>query len=406
MKKRAAMLFNGSMFTGRETDDPVDFMRHFLQWALGAAMDDDTRVEAFETVIKNNTPANNWWMEWKDAQKTTYKWADVKSVFQTKYKPVARAKRTETDIVKELLALRLKKEDIGKKVKLGEADVWSHVAYAAKGRNLAQEAKIESSTSNLVTLHEYLPLAIRGLVPENQTLLTAFFKAVEDLDPNTLVTETAKAKEMHNDLMSSFADELRKLNLSAVHTPYLSQAGNFARAPQTGQSYNPPCQNTPPALRGQQLQAPTAEQRAHLERAATITPPNKSPEAFEKYARDMAAFTSRFGTNPYITYDTPVPLQPGGPKLASGECFNCGNTNHFSVNCPLRDQPGHQDRLPLLESRWRALVGTVLQNVNKPRTGNFGANILFLGSHEVGFNGWANTPGYEELEQGNTGGSA
>ncbi|VDC06781.1 unnamed protein product [Peniophora sp. CBMAI 1063] len=422
-KKKPNMGFQGEPFTGERGDDPVDFWRRFDQWSLDSEWDDAKTLRAFKSCLKSGSKANDWFLEC-ETNSTITNASSLESQFNTKYPALEKAKKTADDLAADLMALRLKEADLGRTVKVGGVEMWAHRAYATEAIELAKEAGISSTTASITIIRDNLPKAIRRLVKSKHVSLEAFFTAINALDPDTVKEEAEFVREIQEEAEKSADARVQMLmanmSLGSNESGARSRQGarttqsapasnsNTPRAPQS----NPPVTQsrpagTPPARNGP-LPPPTAEQRARLEQAATVVPPNRTPQAMAKYEADMAAFTARFGSRPYITYDTPVPLRPGGPMLAYSECFNCGNINHYGADCPHRLNAAHPDRLPGPESRWRALVGTVLKNVNRPRRGNAnsGADILFTGQDDGGFNGWANTPGYEMLEQGNASGSA
>ena len=95
-----------------------------------------------------------------------------------------------------MLALRLKEEDLGKKVKVADTEVWTHVAYATEALGLASDAEIESSDTMVTTVRDNLPNPIKKLVHSQHVTLADLLAAIKNLDANTVKEEAAYARDI------------------------------------------------------------------------------------------------------------------------------------------------------------------------------------------------------------------
>lgn len=96
--------------------------------------------------------------------------------------------------------MRIQTEELGKTEKYREEDVYTHIIFAEKVLNLAKQAKIEGSMSNLWNhwnVRDKLPEVLREnlKVPENQASWTVFVQAIKDVDMGHIREGVRKFKE-------------------------------------------------------------------------------------------------------------------------------------------------------------------------------------------------------------------
>jgi hypothetical protein len=101
----------------------------------------------------------------------------------------------------------------------------------------------------------------------------------------------------------------------------------------------------------------TAQQQDKLRESVTEWPhhPN-TREGNAAYQAQITEFRIKYGEDPFIRYDTPVPLKPGTSPLKSRECYRCGMADpvHLAADC-------QNAEIPPLERKWRAYVGRHLR---------------------------------------------
>ena len=109
-------------------------------------------------------------------------WAELEQEFKTRFPNVKKATKTAPELERELGAMRITAEELGKTEKYRGEDVYTHMVFAEKILDLAKRAKIEASTSGLWSVRDELPEVLRERVPENQASWIAFAQAIKDVD--------------------------------------------------------------------------------------------------------------------------------------------------------------------------------------------------------------------------------
>ncbi|KAF8121080.1 hypothetical protein EV363DRAFT_1458348 [Boletus edulis] len=96
-----------------------------------------------------------------------------------------------------------------------------------------------------------------------------------------------------------------------------------------------------------------------LEQVASITQQSNTKDGRDQYEQDIADWHQRnlqFAPN----LERPYLLRPGTAPAGSGVCYKCGHITeppHTSTTCP------SQEPLRAYETRWRAIVGSMLRQV-------------------------------------------
>ena len=111
-------------------------------------------IDSFGDHLKYASPADEWFQE---LDKKTLTWKELEAAFLVCFPPVERAKRTETELERELCELRLKVEDLRKKEKYAGEDVYTHVIFAEKALSLAKQAKISTGSNSIWKVRDELP---------------------------------------------------------------------------------------------------------------------------------------------------------------------------------------------------------------------------------------------------------
>ncbi|VDC01730.1 unnamed protein product [Peniophora sp. CBMAI 1063] len=366
-------------FTGQNGDDPVDFKRRFRQWCISIATSDDAGMaNAFSTCIKSGSVADHWFATLSSAEKSSY--TAIEAAFDARFPPVEAAILSSDDIQQELHDLKLDLKDVGKKVKVGSTEVWAHVDYVMKAKQLATEAKILTTNNNLLSIRRQLPEPLLDLLDFSKHMtLEAFFSDIKSVNTQRLADKATAARAQAAEIEALHAS-IAALSLSnsrrssqdsrgatvppaaaAVGSPYVTRGNAANQAPGFRRQMSALPERQPRAP----PPAPTVEQRRRLETFAAAPVPHYTPASCAAYEVALASATAPLGHPGRVTYDTPIPLKPGTAAPCSRECYKCGTHGHRGMFCTVPN--GAPTRLNGYESRWRALLGTTLGPVNAGR---------------------------------------
>ncbi|TFY76463.1 hypothetical protein EWM64_g7551 [Hericium alpestre] len=381
------MTDDGEFFRGdvRDTTSPLTFLRLFRHKMMfsGTANTGDAWVKLFRDWIDSDSPAETWYAGLLSQHLAD--WTAFELEFLTHWQPVRAATKSASDWQREMLAYRLKEEELGQQETMGNREVYSHVRWAAHILDLAGRAGIAASPHLIFLVRDQLPDIVKEFVAETHANWSAFCTTVSDLNVNTL-RDRLEAKRGRAAEIALLQEQVERLqaqistraiaNLSAqisrmsynpqppaapgIPTRVSPAVSNAATPrPSTPQLPNPP-QNVPQAgerrnaTESPMFAAPTLtpEQRNLLRASIAALPHHPNTDAgIAAYHAQLAHFAATHGNRPYIDERLPVPLRPGTAPLRSGECFRCGIiTNHRAGNCrvPLDQQ------LPRNEIVWRS----------------------------------------------------
>jgi len=167
--------------TGEDEVTSKDFMKVYRRATVNNSNmnTEEAKIGNFQNYLGSDSPAEEWYEE---IGKTLTKWPEFELAFFTKFPTMDKAKKTAVELERELVGLKLRVEDLGKKEKYGGQEVWSHIAFAENALNLARRAKIDTGTSSLWVVRDGLPEVIREKVPENQTSWATFCAAIKAVD--------------------------------------------------------------------------------------------------------------------------------------------------------------------------------------------------------------------------------
>ena len=74
-------------------------------------------------------------------------WQELEEQFKIRFLNIKKAMKTAPELERELGAMRLKTEELGKTEKYRGEDVYTHMVFAEKVLDLAKRAKVEDTTS-------------------------------------------------------------------------------------------------------------------------------------------------------------------------------------------------------------------------------------------------------------------
>jgi hypothetical protein len=133
--------------TQEDTTQPSDFLKMIKRSFLASGTTaDDQKVGLFELYLKSDSPAEEWYNDAKTPKKT---WLELEQEFKTRFPNIKKATKTAPELERELGAMRMSMEELGKTEKYRGEDVYTHMVFAEKILDLAKRAKVEASTSGL-----------------------------------------------------------------------------------------------------------------------------------------------------------------------------------------------------------------------------------------------------------------
>ena len=115
--------------------------------------------------------------------------------FKTRFPNIKKATKTAPELERELGAMRIKTEELGKMEKYRGEDVYTHMIFMEKVIDLAKRAKVEDSTSGLWNVRDKLPEVLREKIPENQPSWITFAQAIKNVNMGHIHEGVRKYKE-------------------------------------------------------------------------------------------------------------------------------------------------------------------------------------------------------------------
>ncbi|KAJ6527631.1 hypothetical protein DFH09DRAFT_1186599 [Mycena vulgaris] len=345
---------------GRAGESPHDFKKKVMQKFMGKGMNDVEKIEALGLGMASGSLADAWFDDpARDAvDKTT--WATMSSAFDTKLPKRAALRRVGQDAIEDLLAEKLKVEDIGKRVMHGGVEEFGHVVWARKLARIA--ANIPDPSGLFIgVVREKMPVIMQDLLGPGTVFANwaAFEAAVVDIKRPAILNAQAKearlvemagaVKPSRHNVTSQFSGQPHP---SPVNPPQCF-------VPQPYPAYPPFRPPPPPAFVPAQPQAQPAPRayRPDAERLADLLA--NSPVHHPATDAGRAAYTQLI--NEWHTRNgnqgpnelRPYPLTPGTAPLDSrGECFNCALLGHMTRECP-------NPSMPPLEKKWRQIAASI-----------------------------------------------
>ena len=162
----------------KEDENPEDFLRAFFR-RMGTSSD-EVKKQQFRYFLQADSAADEWFDELKQTDKKD--WDAIESAFNTRWPRKKAAKKTTEEYEEEIIGLRLKMEDLGKKEKTAGREVYSHIVWADKMATIVKGAKIETTTTYIGHVRRELPRLLREKVGAGHANWTSFLQAVRDID--------------------------------------------------------------------------------------------------------------------------------------------------------------------------------------------------------------------------------
>jgi hypothetical protein len=366
--------------TGNDEVQPSEFVKIFRRATRGSFTDEKSWIDGLGDYLKTGSPAEKWFL-----QATTPKtaWPAFKTAFEKEFPDVGRAEKTPQDMERELLAMRLHIENLGKTERYANDDVWTHVAFAQRAFDLARRAGIATGTNNIWQVRDTLPDVVREKVPEKQTNWTTFCDAIKQVDVSHIKEGARKhaAEQEEKARLRSEMDVIRNAVMAtkAPETPTKGISSLLGRTTitQSAPAAEPVAQNPFTAAgggRGNLFWGQQATARGNARQPSTITNSNDEiaiirntisqfpiMETIQAWMEQVRQWRIKNGDSGRVTKYSGFPLRPGGAPPGSGECYKCGKTGHAKANCTA--QP--ESCIPEKEAIFRSICGAILRGTRQ-----------------------------------------
>jgi hypothetical protein len=300
------------------------------------ATTDEQKINVFKLYLKSNSPAEEWYNDVKTPKKT---WFELKQGFKIKFLNIKKATKTAPELERKLGAMRISTEELGKMEKYRREDVYTHMIFVKKILDLAKQAKIETSTSSLWSVHDKLPEVLREKIPESQASWTAFAQAIKDINLGHIYESVQKYKEKaaYDAQVKADINFLKQCTAStAIGSFNLPTKAIRTQLASTAISQQPASQFGP----GDPFSGLGGGGGGNLFNTKPAWPPATEAEKATVRA-SLALYLIHKKAKPYtlnnfkpgdicingdnqVSKSTGFPLCPGGAPPASGECYGCG----------------------------------------------------------------------------------
>jgi hypothetical protein len=365
-------------------------------------MDEAMKVVIFSTFIYAGLQADIWWNELAASKKTM--WADVKKEFKAQWPAIVVAAKSQLDYQKELLALRLKEEDLGERITVAGVSTWSHLHYHGCLQKLVQDAGVANALVFIHQVREGLPRVIRDLTLPVPATWEAFLDKIKKANVDTIQDKAKREKEKKEmeraqnariaRLESRQMDPVEALCMQ-MQRAMLQPTNNMMQIVmmQANPSTTPPTRRQfryVAANQNTQGQRPRGQRPIQEEQDLMRTRVNELVHQLDTqngqtaYKEQIHQWETKWGRGARCTKQSPYLLTPGTAQICSGGCFRCGTHGHIGPEC----QVPIEDQLPKNESIWRGQSTCILGTFNRATAPQI--NIVF-----------EHTYAYDRGEQGN-----
>ncbi|KAL0569208.1 hypothetical protein V5O48_012761 [Marasmius crinis-equi] len=315
-------------------------------------------IEKMDLFLPHGSRAEKWWEELSKEVKGRG-WVAFKKLFLVEFPPREVAKVTESKREKELLALRLKTEELGTKDK--ETKQWTHNVFADTLLEYARAVGITETSTDILNVHSTLPSILKKLVKDSAKTWVEFIAAIKALDIkdikreketedrltalkralSTLITPKTPQSKLANSLMNT-----------QISTPANQQQQQYAPQQSQAQGGADPF-SSPSRGRGNLFQRQAAQQTASLRlteeqknvlkaSTASYTQQLNTDAGKARWLVKFVAFRKKWGKVPFHQ-DMAYPYRPGTLPPGLGECFGCGKAFHPTGGRPCETKPSILD---------------------------------------------------------------
>lgn len=355
-----------------------------------AQMSDETKKSQFPYHLQADSTADIWFEELPDEDKKD--WSSIETAFRLRWPRKKAVKKTSEEYEDEIMTLKLRMEDLGKKEKVAGRDVYSHIVWADKMGAIVKGAKLEKTTTYIGGVRKTLPNLLREKLGAGHENWTVFLDAIRDINIDYIRdgVDIWKKEEAKQDAIKQRLQELEKNAIrptaSTIHrqmsaltintAPPISRSASLQGTGRRSNNSTFPAQPRPPPT-----QADRNALRVHLQKYPQQPDTETGRQA---HRAQQADWVRTYGVGTRVTESTPYPLRPGTAPINSGECFTCGFTGHYgqrdvdaSITCG--------GRKPLIENeqRWRSICARILREPKPtvapaPSNGTAAVNLVAI----------------------------
>jgi hypothetical protein len=377
---------------GERGENAQDFLKKIKRLFITQNWDDVKKIEYFETCLKANSPADEWYEALPAASKET--WAKLRASFETKWPPKKATGQTTAEKRAKLEECTLREDELGTKVKSDDREEHAHVVWADKIQRLAT-AIPDNDGLLIASTRRTMPATLRTLVNDQHTSWKSFCDAIRAISVST-ITDQKEVEKDRNDLKRMRADmdrerirgDMERDRMRAEmegerirrlqDTPSKAIAASMRTmnvGPIEPLRYGPRAPMFQPAPAAQQQNNFPYQQRNDSERLQDLTRNAKpahpdTPAGRAMYQADLTAWNAA-NPNRGPSETRPYPLTPGTAPVASGECWKCGQPGHMGTACM------STNHVPPAEEKWRAIAAGIKSRVNKAQAVNYiGGEIM------------------------------
>ncbi|TFK16867.1 hypothetical protein FA15DRAFT_606222 [Coprinopsis marcescibilis] len=353
----------------KDTQMSKDFVKD-IQIIFGQSMDinNATKVEYFGDYLATNSPAKDWYEGLPSSGKQ--KWAEFLTAFKTQFPPL--------QVERELVRMEIVGNELGGMVPRGGVDIWTHIAFADCLMQLAKEAAIESTTECMWLVWDKFPATLKERVMGTHMSWMSLCAAIKVVDTAALkeVVERERRWEVAREQLESQHKEIvwqsalleQQRNWVVADEDEQDDAGSTTmNAGQPAKPFKPRVQplTTTPATapmagnlgRPRPPLMPVMEElRRATKELLALYPQQPATTGETEYRAQLGWWMEKHPGTKQATHTTGFLLSPWESPVCSGECFKCGETNHFRVQCTAPVER----KLPPLEQWWRLHCNRVI----------------------------------------------
>jgi len=136
-------------FTAKDDDtlDPRDFLKRVQRYLMATTWEDTEKINYFETWLKSGSVAEQWLRNIEVAKKAT--WRDLCTAFKEWWPEHPIVQKMTAEKQTELEGEKITEGELGTKVKVNGADMYSHIVWVNKVEKLA---KVIPDNNNLLVV--------------------------------------------------------------------------------------------------------------------------------------------------------------------------------------------------------------------------------------------------------------
>lgn len=160
------------------TESPHNFLRTFQH--IHFDTDETLAINRFPFYVKSGHDADEWFNNLTTAQ--TANWTVFKAAFLQWWPKSERVTKQQGEYEDEILKLRFREDELGKKVDDGGIEVWTHVKWANDTLQLVMKAGLTASSSYIQPVRHHLPNVLKSETRFTRADWTAFTKAIHSVN--------------------------------------------------------------------------------------------------------------------------------------------------------------------------------------------------------------------------------